>query len=569
MASIKKFVRDPFWQCAFAILLLALILRTIHVATIYHSPHSDELTYWQMAIGQIDIFRSQPSGYPFFLKFLIAISSTHSFFFFRLANAVLGSLSIILVIGITRKLFDSSAALIAGFLMAIYRPYIISCGLILAENLTLFLLVSMVFCMVKLMERITPWPIVLLMLTGALVLHVRTNSLTVIPLVFAVAFLYQGKRKNLLRRSLMMGFTVIVIILMTLPCSIQASKLAGRNVFISPNGRQNFRIAHNQYAYGGFVNIRKHPEKIGEDVQFVKDYFNQEVYWLLFEKIDRLFESRIFPWLKEDDHYDTPLGNILFLYLIQIQDLLPIGIIGILIAFQLNRNGSILLLSFFIFYVAVFMIFFANPRFRIPVDFCIIIFSAVVISRLKIVLSSRVGKFVLIAYFSAGVLWTMINYYRFSGPNLISNGDFSRFDADDRPLGFKEVHGMLVKAGQTGVLIGYSSQKKPAILSSEYPMNPKKDPYMVFSFKCICKSKTVDRTRGIKFKLIVMDKDGEWLYKPIESIYYVVNGFRPNWVKVWRRFRIPIRASRIRIEIVSDLDGQFEITDLSIRGMRN
>ena len=105
------------------------------------------------------------------------------------------------------------------------------------------------------------------------------------------------------------------------------------------------------------------------------------------------------------------------------------------------------------------------------------------------------------------------------------------------------------------------------MLEKTIEVDPGVNAYLVFSFQCSCDSNTYDRDHGIRYRIIVMDEKGEWLYNPIESVHYIVNGTRERWVDVWRRFYLPATTGKVNIRITSDLDGEFEIKDVSLKGM--
>lgn len=563
---------DAYVLWSLGVFLVAFVLRLIHISVIFPTPHSDEYTYWALAMGRAEMFTLQAPGYPFLLKILIALSTPYSYFFFRFVNVILSALTVVVTAEIARGFYGRRCALLAGVLAALYRPFILSCGLLLTETLTTFLLAVIFLCLARLLERLTARWIGLLALAMIWVLHVRGNAISLLPLIPAVALIPPLPRAQRIKRLLILAGTMLAIFGATLPVSYLTSQKAGRVCFTAETGHYNLLIGHNRLAYGGWVNAEGLRGDDGDPLKFIRKYPGVELFWLTPQKIRLLFEEQTFHYgTVRNDLLSIPLGNTLYLFLPSIAHILIPALIGFLVACRRHGPGAWLLGLGFVSYLAMFVVFFAQGRLRLPVDFSLIVWCAVLLDEIGVGLRTRLGQAVLVVYLAAALMGSGLNLLRFSGANLAPNAAFTETDSQGAPLGFSKTEGMRVKPGQPGILAGVSRSNAPSVLETSVPVNPGRSPYMLFEFKCRCRSETGlhafdEREKGIKFQVLATDAKGGWLAPPTASTYYVVNGIRPKWVRVWHRIWLPPGTDKISFTILSDLDGEFEIKDVSLRG---
>lgn len=138
---------DPAW--AWALLLVALALRSIHLWTVRDSPffsilYIDPLWYdeWGQRIAAGQLIGDRPFFldplYPYFLGAIYALFG-HAYFAVGAVQGLLGALVAPLVLYAARPWFPASTARGAGAIAAVYLPAIYFGGLLMKPGLSLFL----------------------------------------------------------------------------------------------------------------------------------------------------------------------------------------------------------------------------------------------------------------------------------------------------------------------------------------------------------------------------------------------------------------------------------------------
>ncbi|MEW6680739.1 MAG: glycosyltransferase family 39 protein, partial [bacterium] len=147
--------------------------------------------------------------YPLFLSIIYLIFG-HSLLAVKIAQAILGSLTAIMVYFIGKRIFGRNCGILASLFCALYPHLITTTGFILTETLFTFLLsISILFIMKGVEKR------KFLILAGIFLgLTTLTRSITILsPLFFLISFLFIKKRKEAILDffllSLFMGITII------------------------------------------------------------------------------------------------------------------------------------------------------------------------------------------------------------------------------------------------------------------------------------------------------------------------------------------------------------------------
>jgi tetratricopeptide (TPR) repeat protein len=173
---------------------VALTLRLIHIWQIHNSPFftvlmGDARTYdaWAQRIAAgdwigRDVFYQAPL-YPYFLGVMYWIAG-RSLMLVRIAQAVIGSCSCVLVAAAAQRLFSVRAGLVAGLMLAIYAPAIFFDALIQKSVLDVFF-VSLVLWLIAGNPRWLP----LGLAVGGLILT-RENALVFVPVILAWAIFF-------------------------------------------------------------------------------------------------------------------------------------------------------------------------------------------------------------------------------------------------------------------------------------------------------------------------------------------------------------------------------------------
>jgi len=142
-----------------AIFLVALILRVSYVlffpqAEIRGDAHDYDVIGLNIATGHgfsytPDIPTSKRAPlYPFFLSIIYFLFG-HTHFVVRITQAILGSLTCIILYYVAKEVFDERIAKISSLLLAIYPILIVYCGLLLTETLFTFLLATSILLLIK------------------------------------------------------------------------------------------------------------------------------------------------------------------------------------------------------------------------------------------------------------------------------------------------------------------------------------------------------------------------------------------------------------------------------------
>src|SRR5688500_14726051 len=177
-----------------AVFLLALSLRIIvllHLqgAPLFRTPQLDALEYFewgsQLSRGNF-AWPAAPihgPGYPLFLGAILAL--TNSLTAIGVVQAIVGSLSAVLVMGMGMRMFGAVACFAAGSLHAIYAPLLFVDVSIIAESLFVFLLTLGMWLTLKTMRDEFPRPLVTVAALGlvlGLAIIVRPTAAAVAPL---------------------------------------------------------------------------------------------------------------------------------------------------------------------------------------------------------------------------------------------------------------------------------------------------------------------------------------------------------------------------------------------------
>src|SRR6185295_17535505 len=138
----------------------------------------------QIAGGQwigTEVFYQTPL-YPYFMAVIFKLAG-HNLFAVRLIQAVLSSLSCVLLGFACRRFFSQRAGLIAAALLAVYPPAIFFDGLVQKSSLDLFLMALTLFVIGEFQQRRRwKWLVAAGLVIGLLTLN-RENARILLPLI--------------------------------------------------------------------------------------------------------------------------------------------------------------------------------------------------------------------------------------------------------------------------------------------------------------------------------------------------------------------------------------------------
>jgi tetratricopeptide (TPR) repeat protein len=233
------------------VFLIALSLRLIvffqlQSAPLFRTPQLDALEYlqWGAQIARGDF--SWPAapihgpGYPLFLGAILAL--TKSAIGIGIAQAILGSLSAILLLGIATRMYGPLAGIVAGALHAFYGPLLFIEVSIIAEGLFVFLLTLALWLALEWSRgEFSPrlLPLVALGLVLGFAIIVRPTAAAMVPL-FAV-FLF---RTALQRRSSALLLFLATTAIPVIPVLILNRMASPGVVAVQTSGPMNFYIGN-------------------------------------------------------------------------------------------------------------------------------------------------------------------------------------------------------------------------------------------------------------------------------------------------------------------------------------
>jgi len=406
-----------------SIFSLSLLLRILHLYFIIPTPFfthpvGDEKEHYEWALKIIDgdifsvhkgaFFRSP--GYSYFLAFLLFIT-VKNLFLVRVLQAIIGSVSVVLIYLIAEKRFDKKIALLSGFISAGYPLFIYYSAMLLDTTFYIFLVLLVLFFSLKIEEKKTQLWVFLAGLFMALNCIVRPNLLIFIPfhIVWIAIILVSPTSCRHLCLDLIQKwkFVAVSIILYLIPIFVIVSSITLRNYLlekdfylIATNGDLNFYLANNPDKEFT-LNLRPGLEwemflqtpylELGENISKKEvqlfwrkkylEYIKQRPFIFLLDKVVNLynfFDGYEYREIQMYEYYDkqSPILKIpISFYIIS-----PLSLIGIAFAIRKFRENSLLILFVGVFTFSV-ILFSVYSRYRLPVVPVLIMFASYTIIR--------------------------------------------------------------------------------------------------------------------------------------------------------------------------------------------
>ncbi len=288
-----------------------------------------------------------------------------------LVQVILGTLTCILIYGITRKIFGVAAACISSLISCFYGAFIFYTAVLLTETLAIFMISLALFSLVNTFETKRKKSFLLSGFLLGLSCLARPNFLvTALFLLLLILFRKRTKGDSPARTgdSRRVGLTLVFgagLVLAILPVTVRNYVVSGRPVIISDQGLITFRIANSYDSVPlNFVYPKLPPmpvlstafwkHQLRKAVLFWYGYeVPQNVNYYLFMKYSKILRLPLFPfWL-----------------------IAPLGLTGIAIALFRHRGSPVLYIFIACHYVSV-VLFFIISRFRLPIMTALIPFAA-------------------------------------------------------------------------------------------------------------------------------------------------------------------------------------------------
>ena len=254
------------WSAAAAIFVLALAVRLIHVWQIRNAPFfrvlmGDSRAYdeWaqQIALGDWlgrDVFYQAPL-YPYFLGTVYAIAG-RDLLLVRLAQAIVGSLSCVLLGLAGARVFSPRTGVIAGLGLALYAPAIFFDALLQKSVLDVFFVCLTLWLLSGLASephKRLPW-LWLGVAMGGLSLT-RENALVLVGVIL-VWVLVRNQAGVKPGRAAAAGIFLLGLTIVLLPIAVRNSVVGDGLYLTTSQFGPNFYIGNNAHADGTYMSLR-------------------------------------------------------------------------------------------------------------------------------------------------------------------------------------------------------------------------------------------------------------------------------------------------------------------------
>lgn len=152
----KKLItpRRFYYVTIFALFVIALVLRFLHVFYVFYSPVSDMVKYieYSQRIFRLPFRPAElvdtivwPPGYPFWLWVTNGLLGLPLLKGVLYLQALINALAVFPLSAASRRLFGPKTAVVAGVLYAIYEPFIYTSALLLSETLVVPVIILFIY----------------------------------------------------------------------------------------------------------------------------------------------------------------------------------------------------------------------------------------------------------------------------------------------------------------------------------------------------------------------------------------------------------------------------------------
>ncbi len=341
-------------------------------------------------------------GYPLFLVFIIKSFFVDHLTAVRIAQALLGSCSAVLLYLITQAVlaknqdslphgFSQNAATFVSFCTALSFAFmadqIFLTSIFLTETLYVFVLLLWVYLGIRLQNSASPGVLMLFSFLLGFLALIRPISLIFLPILIWKAYLtWHRNRKNYWAIG-----SLFIWLAPILPWTVRNLLLLNSFVFITTNSGVNFFLGHNPtfqyYASPLKEQVRQSylaeygPSEVGEDrylfqlgLQYIYEY-PEELIPRSLAKLYFLYILEIPPW--PWDEYLNGEGLILPVWMprwLWQCEILVFVLLGIIYSFTRKLKHGILL-SVIALYTIACVVYFARTRFRMPIEPFLLIYA--------------------------------------------------------------------------------------------------------------------------------------------------------------------------------------------------
>ncbi len=382
----------------FVILVLGLTVRTAALLMFDHNPESDEITYRAIALnilsgnGVLDDMGNRAmynAGYPLFVLAPIFYFFGKNLLAARLANLILGLVSIVLCYFVAREAGAGRIGrLLAAAFWALYLPACLYVVYLFKENLMIPLMLGIMWCALRLSRKEDFKTAVLCGILFGLIAMVGNAAFA---LTGAVALALLILQASFSQRVKLLSVMLIAAVIVAMPWVIRNYLVVGAPI-LNTNGGFNLYLGNNPVANGWFVSIADTPRgptweslrKRGEVA--ASEVLKQEaIAWIKANPAAFAFlaiKKAVYFWTPPVHKLDVATGMeriVRMSWLVQYVLIVAVAFLSLFLK-SLRTNRQIIILWVGVLgYTAIHMLFYVIFRYRLPIMPIVAVISAMTI----------------------------------------------------------------------------------------------------------------------------------------------------------------------------------------------
>ncbi|MFC1621062.1 ArnT family glycosyltransferase [Candidatus Omnitrophota bacterium] len=370
------------------IFLLAFAVRLAFVLQDNVNPSSDAYVYDSlgMSISQGNGYVNSngtphsfyPPFYPFFLSLIYRIFG-HSYVAVRIIQSLIGAFVCALIYLIGKRMHSFTAGIIAGISAIAYLPFIKTADLLLTEGIFTFLLLLIVFYLLKISADLKPMNcIVLGLLLG---ISLLTKSAMLFFPVFMIPAFYYIEKESLSTVFKKYALVLVFFLLPVIPWTIRNYNVYHEFVPVATQTGIGFYSSYcppdgvfGRLATPNTDTVVREAAEISSLALRSNFLIKKTLEFIMYNPklvLALEFKKFVYFWVPFD--WEIIGGRWFnFAYVA----MFPFFIMGLSIAFRELRKFYIILLPIVYFQIMT-LIFYGSPRFRLPIEPYIFILAAI------------------------------------------------------------------------------------------------------------------------------------------------------------------------------------------------
>ena len=417
-------------------------LLSLSTTIYFDTPRLDEAVYhtWasQLASGTYPATSAYPAApLPAYVMAMVYWVLSPDILYIRILNIFFGVAICFIVYRIGWELADRRIGLAAGFLAALYKPFIFYSIVPLKTSLAILLFGTAVLFFLAALPSLSPWNALSVGIIVGLLVNVRENALVLIPTVLGtIGWSTYCEHKSLVKIGAPLVSLAIGLIIAAGPFVMRNYLVSGEWVLTSHQGGVNLYLGNNlenpdpYYRPVPFASSDPSEQRIHFTIEASRragrrfspseasSYWISEVVQIALIHptafLGKLGQKTLvlFNRFEAGDHYDIDfMSRFATFFQLPFPDLaviLPLGLAGMVTAGFISRQAIGATVAC-ITYASTLIIFFTNDRYRLPLLTVLIPFAVVGLDKLRVHVTQAHVKSVAI-YAAAVILFTIVEY---------------------------------------------------------------------------------------------------------------------------------------------------------------